>query len=352
MQRLALIIASVALVSCGKDKPEPTTTPEPVAAAPATTDEAAPAAESTPEDPEAKAAEQARQLQEEIAKRLKKAAAKAEKVTARWTPEVTADFEKARDKKYKNGKARMAAMLKSQHRAPGNADRDAFRRPAETLAFFGLKENMKIFEVGQGAGWYTEILAPFVAKKGQLYLAGYDAKSEDPQMQFGAKSMEYFLTAPGPLYADVQTVPQGGSDQPMNLGPADSLDMVFVIRMFHNVERFDLWDRYMQAIHSSLKDGAVLGVVQHRAAEGADVKESAAKGYLPEAWLITKIEGYGFKLDKKSDINANAKDTRDYKSGVWSLPPTFAQGDVDREKLKAIGESDRSTLRFVKVAKK
>ncbi len=355
MRRLALILASVALVSCNKDTP-PTTTPSTTAAATPAADPAAGGDEAPPaEDPEAKkkAEEEAaaKKMEEEIAKRLAAAEKKAGEVKARWTPEVVTAFEKMRDKKYGSDKSRLKAVLKSKHRAPGNADRDAFRHPAETLAFFGLKRDMKVFEIGQGAGWYTEVLAPFLAKKGQFFLAGYDAKSEDPQIQFGAKSMEFFINGPAPLYSNVETVVQGTSGQPMVLGAADSLDMVFVIRMFHNVERFDLWDRYMQPIHSSLKEGGVLAVVQHRAADDADVKESAKKGYLPEKWLISKIEGYGFKLDKKSEINANKKDTKDYENGVWTLPPRLAKGDEDKAKYEAIGESDRSTLRFVKVAK-
>jgi predicted methyltransferase len=60
------------------------------------------------------------------------------------------------------------------------------------------------------------------------------------------------------------------------------------------------------------------------------------------------IEGAGFKLVAKSEVNANPKDTADYKEGVWSLPPVLANKDVDREKYLAIGESDRMTLKFVK----
>ena len=58
----------------------------------------------------------------------------------------------------------------------------------------------------------------------------------------------------------------------------------------------------------------------------------------------------GFKLSSRSEINANPKDTKDYPKGVWTLPPTSAQGDEDRDKYVAIGESDRFTLRFRKPA--
>ena len=77
-------------------------------------------------------------------------------------------------------------------------------------------------------------------------------------------------------------------------------------------------------------------------------EESSKQGYLPEAWVIQKIEAAGFKLAAKSEINANPKDTKDYSAGVWALPPTLKLGDQEREKYLAIGESDRMTLKFVK----
>lgn len=357
MRRLALFFATLAAVSCNKDT-ELTNAPGTAAPAAVVTPETAAPTEAAP-TPEEEAATKkkaedeaaAKKMEAHLAARLKQAEENAGEAKARWTPDVVAAFVKARDKKYGSDKARLKAVLNGDWRAPGNADRDKFRHPEKTLAFFGLKSDMSVFEIGQGAGWYTEVLAPFLAKKGKFFLAGYDANSEDPQAQFGAKSMEHFINGPAPLYANVETVTQGPSGSPMNLGPEGSLDMVVVIRMFHNVERFDLWDRYMPPAHAALKDGAVLAVVQHRAVEGADPKQSAQKGYLPQQWLIEKIEGYGFKLDKKSEINANPKDTKDYAKGVWTLPPSLAAGDTDKAKYEAIGESDRMTLRFVKVKK-
>ena len=65
-------------------------------------------------------------------------------------------------------------------------------------------------------------------------------------------------------------------------------------------------------------------------------------------YVIKMAESVGFKFADKSEVNANPKDTADYAKGVWSLPPTLANKDVDREKYLAIGESDRMTRKFVK----
>jgi hypothetical protein len=56
----------------------------------------------------------------------------------------------------------------------------------------------------------------------------------------------------------------------------------------------------------------------------------------------------GFRFVGSSEVNANRRDTHDYPKGVWTLPPSYAQGDNDRAKYAAIGESDRMTLKFVK----
>ena len=79
---------------------------------------------------------------------------------------------------------------------------------------------------------------------------------------------------------------------------------------------------------------------------------------------ISALTAAGFRLDARSEVNANPKDTKDYPLGVWTLPPTSARTKPpymlewsgrpsesllkDPAFYKAIGESDRMTLRFRK----
>ena len=65
--------------------------------------------------------------------------------------------------------------------------------------------------------------------------------------------------------------------------------------------------------------------------------------------LVGQVEAAGFKLVARSEINANPRDARDHPKGVWTLPPELALGDTDRDKYLAIGESDRMTLKFVRI---
>jgi predicted methyltransferase len=327
--------ALVASLACTKD-PAPSSPPtDDTSARPPAADEAGAGEELPPR----------------FAAEIRRQEARAKEISARWTPKLRAQVQTLVDTEYPSPDAALRAILASPHRAPGNAERDQYRHPRETLLFFDIRQDMQVFEYAQGAGWYTEILAPLLARRGKLWLTGYDGTSPDPRQRFGARSIELFLTAPGNLYERVGTVTQTDLDGPPVLGAPDSLDMVLVIRMMHNVHRFGMWDALLPAIHSALRPGGVLGVVQHRADPGADPDQSAAQGYLPEAWLVERIESYGFRLEASSEVNANPRDTKDYEKGVWTLPPTYELGDQDRAKYEAIGESDRSTLKLVKVAK-
>ena len=87
-----------------------------------------------------------------------------------------------------------------------------------------------------------------------------------------------------------------------------------------------------------------MGVVEHRLPAGADAK--VAKGYVSETKTIKQAKAAGFRFVASSNINANSKDLAEYK--VWTLPPSLALGEKDKEKYLAIGESDRMTLKFVK----
>jgi len=288
-------------------------------------------------------------LPEDLAKRLERDEQRAAEIRARWTPQLRQTITELTAQPWPSTEVALEAILASPHRTPGNADRDPWRHPRETLTFFGLEPDMRVFEYAQGAGWYTEILAPLLAHDGVLHLTGYDPTAGDPKLRYAAAATELFLRSPGNLYDRVVPVVQPNLSGPPNLGEPGSLDMVLVLRMLHNVHRSGMWDALMPAAHAALRPGGVLAVVQHRAPDDADPDQSAPKGYLPEPWLIEKVEGYGFRLEASSEINANPRDTKDYAQGVWTLPPTLARGDEERERYLAIGESDRSTLKFVKV---
>ena len=69
-------------------------------------------------------------------------------------------------------------IINGSHRSSENKARDEYRYPLETLQFFGIKDNMSVVEIYPGGGWYQQILAPYLSKKGQYISATYDPDSE------------------------------------------------------------------------------------------------------------------------------------------------------------------------------
>jgi len=241
------------------------------------------------------------------------------------------------------------AVLAGEHRSEANRARDAYRHPAETLAFFGITPGMTVVELWPGRGWYTEVLAPYLRESGKLYAAHFPAVSTVEYYQKGLAAFKAMLAANPALYDRVVLTELGPPDS-VAVAPAGSADAVLTFRNMHNWMGHGNDVKVMQAAFAALKPGGVLGVVEHRAAAGATPEQVKDSGYMTEEMVIKAAQAAGFVLEEKSEINANPRDTRDHPKGVWTLPPSLALGDTDREKYLAIGESDRMTLRFRKPA--
>jgi predicted methyltransferase len=335
------------VVACGGEPP-----PAPVAPAPPPP---APTAEAKPvEPPKAEPTAEEKKKAEQIvalAKDRAKMEADHKAELARWTPELHAEAKALADKTFPSGKAAIQAAMASKTRMPGDADRDKYRHPAETLDFAGFKPGMTVLELGPGEGWYTELLAPALAKKGKLIVANSDPNGPaDARSTYYGQRFKLFLETSPELYGKVEPVVV--DFKAPKLAQEGTVDMVVLFRELHGMVTNNKMGEWLGELHKALKPNGVLVVEQHRAKPDANAEESAKKGYLPEKWVIEKIEAAGFMLAGKSEINANAKDTKDYADGVWTLPPSFKLGDTDRAKYAAIGESDRMTLKFTKVAAK
>jgi predicted methyltransferase len=337
MKHPAFLTLALSLsLACGHKTVEPPpAAPEPPVAAPPKPPE--PTAE------EKKAAEDKAKLEADRAKMH----ADHEADVARWTPELRAEAKSIADKAYPNTKAALKASLAAKYRKPGNAERDKYRHPEETLEFYGLKPNQTVLEYGPGEGWYTEVLAPVLAKKGKLIVTSTDPNgSPDDRSTLGGEREKLFLEQSPELYSKVETAVFDPKAPDLKLD--GSVDLVLVMRGLHGMVNGGKLDTWLEQFHKALKPKGVLANEQHRAPADAVAEESSKKGYLPEKWVIEKIEAAGFKLAGKSEINANPKDTKDYEKGVWTLPPSYALGDTDKDKYAAIGESDRMTLKFPK----
>jgi len=252
----------------------------------------------------------------------------------------------------------LAEAAASDVRTDAEKARDAWRHPVETLEFFGVEADDKVVEVWPGGGWYTNILAPWLASGGgTLVAAGFDASSiEDAERRarteeriaefkanyakpgFGTLEHSVFSAQSGPLTAD------------------GTADVVLTFRNLHNWMAQGYTEKFFADAYTALKPGGVLGVVEHRLPSTQAQDPKATSGYVHEDYVKALAAAAGFEFVEASEINANPADTADHPFGVWTLPPNSAAADregktpdgFDPEKYKAIGESDRMTLKFRK----
>jgi predicted methyltransferase len=237
----------------------------------------------------------------------------------------------------------LAAAIADTRRSPGNVARDRYRHPLQMLAFFGLRRTQTVLEIEPGGGYWTEILAPYLKPHGS-YIAALPAAggreqagrakflaklSQDP-VRFGQVKLAVF-------------------DDKVKLAPDHSVDLILSFRNLHDWMADGTAAQSLAVIYAALKPGGVFGIEDHRGMPTHPQDPLAKSGYVREDYAISLISQAGFKLAGVSQIGDNPRDTKNYPKGVWSLPPVLALGDVDRAKYLAIGESDRWTLKFVKV---
>ena len=250
----------------------------------------------------------------------------------------------------------LVAAIAGPQRAAANKARDGWRHPLQSLDFWGLAPGLTVIDVDPGGGYWTEILAPYLAQGGGHYLAGLPDPA-DPSLPDGArKARDAFAAkfADRAVYGAIGFV--GFSTKSGLTAPPGSADLILISRNIHNL----MWvpgalDNALAGIFATLRPGGVLAVEEHRADPRAMVAD-ARDGYVAEEFVIAAAAKAGLVLSARSEINANPKDSKDHPFGVWTLPPTRMSApagqppdpDFDHAKYDAIGESDRMTLRFVK----
>ncbi len=240
----------------------------------------------------------------------------------------------------------LVKTLARGHRDPHNVARDPYRHPLETLEFFGLQRGMHVVEITPAPGYFTELLAPVLKNRGRYIAATWDESVPDQPSYRADLNREFEIKMrPRKHYGHVQIVKF--DPRKPKFGETGSADMVLSFRNAHNWIEEGTAPAYFRAAADVLKSGGVLGIVDHRAPEGAPTDGS--KGYVTEEQIIELAVTAGFVLADRSEVNANPKDTKDHPEGVWTLPPSYALGATDRDKYTAIGESDRMTLKFLRL---
>lgn len=243
--------------------------------------------------------------------------------------------------------AELAAAVADPKRG-ADAERDQWRHPAETIAFFRIEPGMTVVDHFPTPGWYTKIFAPYLGPDGRYIgtmttLPTASAEQQARQDAFG----EVFPAAIREAWGDDTGAPVTGlNTKDITEDMHGTVDRVLIFRMMHNLFRWGTLHDELARMRSLLKDDGMIGIVQHRAPADAPFSyTNGSKGYMREADIIKLMEVNGFELVGASEANANPNDPANHEQGVWELPPSWRNKD---EAKKAIGESDRMTLLFRK----
>lgn len=230
------------------------------------------------------------------------------------------------------------AAVEDELRPESDRARDADRKPAEVLDFFGIEPGMRVVDLQATRGYYTELLSAVVGPEGKVY----------------AHNNSFVLNrfAEKPLAERIERLKTAGRtnieriDAELDeLGLPDDLDVAFFVRFYHDLFWLptpdgDKADRgtFLAQIFAALKPGGVFGVIDHHAEAGSgdrDALDPREGLHRIDVELVKKeILAAGFVLDAESDLLANPEDTRD-----WNI---FVDNGTKRDK------TDRFVLRFVK----
>jgi predicted methyltransferase len=227
-----------------------------------------------------------------------------------------------------DSKSMANAVVSAADRSPEDRALDAGRKPAQLLAFLGVRPGWVVADLGAGGGYTTELLRRAVGSEGVVY--GQNSKL----------LLEKFLEKPWsarlakPIMKDVVRLDRDFDDPfPDNLGPLDAVTMVL---FYHDTVWLGVNREAMnKAVFAALKPGGVFLIVDHSARAGDGTKVSDTFHRIEENVVKQEVQAAGFILDAQADFLRNGDDTRD-----WNDSPRAAG---DRR-----GTSDRFVLLFRK----
>ncbi|HVZ27661.1 MAG TPA: hypothetical protein VG798_03310 [Rhizomicrobium sp.] len=195
----------------------------------------------------------------------------------------------------------IAAAVADAARPAADKERDASRKPAEVVAFAGVKPGMTVAELGPGGGYYTRILAKAVGPSGKVYAIATTAQAARPGGLDG-------LNALAAAYPNIKVVTV---DYPTMQLP-EKVDLFWTTENYHdfhngptaNVPALD------KAVFNNLKPGGTFYVEDHSAAPGAGLEATSKVHRMDEAVAKSELTAAGFKVDAEGDLLHNPSDNR------------------------------------------
>jgi predicted methyltransferase len=201
--------------------------------------------------------------------------------------------------------AYITAAVADASRPAADTARDADRKPADVLAFAGVKPGMVVGELMPGGGYYTRLLSKAVGPNGKVYGIFPDAIAKSrPQMIDAVKAI-------GPNV--VVLIAQGWS-----AAAPEKFDLLWTSENYHDFHNAfppgspppDI-AAFNKSMLGSLKPGGIFLIEDHAAAADAGPDVTSKLHRINPAQVKTELAAAGFKLVGESDVLKNPADTHD-----------------------------------------
>jgi predicted methyltransferase len=195
----------------------------------------------------------------------------------------------------------IAAAVADPARPDTDKERDAARKPAETVAFAGVRPGMTVAELGPGRGYYTRILAKAVGPSGKVYAIINPAQAARPGV----------LDALNALVAGYPNIKIVTTEYPAMMLP-EKADLFWTTENYHDFHNGPTADiaGLNKAVFNNLKPGGIFYVEDHSAAPGAGLAATSQFHRMDEAVAKTELTAAGFRLDAEGDLLHNPTDNK------------------------------------------
>jgi predicted methyltransferase len=228
---------------------------------------------------------------------------------------------------------RIAEIVASPDRSAADRTNDKRRKPADMLAFIGIRPGMVALDVSAGGGYTTELVARSVGPTGRVYgqsaprvTGAAPAASEGGAAQAAAPAASAAASAAAPRTSAMALAERAKNPNAANIVavvqpfenpvPAEvasnGLDLVTLMFNYHDLGwlRVDR-ARMNRAIFAALKPGGMFVIADHSGRPGTGISESGTLHRIEESFLRSEVEAAGFRLAESGDFLRNPGDPRD-----------------------------------------
>jgi predicted methyltransferase len=222
------------------------------------------------------------------------------------------------------------AAISNSARSGADRERDAGRKPAEVLEFFGIEPGMRVLDMFSGGGYYTEMLSYIVGDDGKVIAHSNEAYA-------GFVGDEAITRYANDRLSNIEILMAENNELQLE---ADQFDAILLVLSFHDIFYADPkngWPKidgakFLAELYGALKPGAVIGIVDHYAEAGSPRETGGTLHRIDPAIVVADMQNAGFILDGKSEVLRNTDD--DYSVNMFD--PAVR------------GKTDRFVMRFVK----